>query len=56
MEKKRLATNGRNFTKWDLNLTILLKAAQKTYVLDAPLGAPPADEAPDEDKNVFLTR
>src|SRR4051812_39510132 len=24
MEKERLATNGRNFTKWDLNLRILL--------------------------------
>jgi len=56
MEKERLATNGSNFTNWDLNLRILLKAAQKTYVLDAPLGAPPADDAPDEEKNVFLTR
>ena len=56
MEKERLATNGSNFTNWDLNLRILLKAAQKTYVFDAPLGAPPADDAPDEEKNVFLTR
>ena len=56
MEKERLATNGSNFTNWDLNLRILLKDAQKTYVLDAPLGAPPADDAPDEEKNVFLTR
>src|SRR3954471_15083126 len=56
MEKERLATNGSNFTNWDLNLRILLKAAQKTYVLDAPLRASPVDDAPDEEKNVFLTR
>src|SRR5438132_13441195 len=56
MEKEKLATNGSNFTNWALNLRILLNAAQKSYVLEAPLGAPPADDAPEEEKNIFLTR
>ena len=47
MEKEKLATNGSTFTNWALNLRILLNAAQKSYVLEAPLGAPPADDAPD---------
>jgi hypothetical protein len=55
MEKEKLATNGRNFTSWALNLRILLNASQKGYVLEAPLGNPPAEDAPDEEKNVFLT-
>ena len=56
MEKEKLANNGSNFTNWALNLRILLTACQKLYVLDAPLGAPPADDAPDDEKNVFLTQ
>ena len=38
MEKEKLATNGSNFTEWAMNLRILLSAAQKQYVLEAPLG------------------
>ncbi len=56
MEKEKLATNGSNFTNWALNLRILLNASQKGYVLEAPLGNPPAEDAPEEEKNVFLTR
>jgi hypothetical protein len=56
MEKEKLATNGSNFTNWALNPRILLNAAQKSYVLEAPMGTPPADDASDEEKNVFLTR
>jgi hypothetical protein len=56
MEKEKLATNGSNFTNWALNLRILLTASQKSYVLEAPLGNLPAEDAPDEEKNVFLTR
>ncbi len=55
MKKEKLATNGSNFTNWALNLRILLNASQRSYVLEAPLGAPPADDASDEEKNVFLT-
>ena len=53
MEKEKLATNGRNFTDWAMNLRILLTAAQKQYVLEALLVPPPAPDAPDEEKNVY---
>ena len=56
LEKEKLKNNGSNFTDWFRNLRIILNAGQKTYVLDAPLGAPPAADAPDEVKNVYLTR
>src|SRR3954465_3851068 len=56
MEKEKLATNGSNFTEWAMNLRILLSAAQKQYVLEAPLGPPPLYDAPDEEKNIYLTR
>jgi hypothetical protein len=36
-------------------LRILLNASQKSYVLEAPLGNPPAEDAPNEEKNIFLT-
>jgi hypothetical protein len=55
-KKEKLATNGSNFTSWALNLRILLNAAKKSYVLGAPLGKPPVEDAPVEDKNIFLTR
>ena len=38
------------------NLRILISAPQKQYVLEAPLGPPPAPDAPDEEKNVYVTR
>jgi hypothetical protein len=53
MEKEKLATNGSNFTNWALNLRILLNASQKGYVLEAPLGNPPTEDAPNEEK-MFL--
>ena len=56
MEKEKLANNGSNFTNWALNLRILLTACKKLYVLDAPLGDQPADDASEEDKNVYLTQ
>ena len=56
MEKEKLANNGSNFTNWALNLRILLTACKKLYVLEAPLGDQPADDASEEDKNVFLTQ
>ena len=46
MEKEKLAMNGSNFIDWAMNLRILLTATQKQYVLDAP----------DEEKNVYVTR
>jgi hypothetical protein len=55
MEKEKLATHGSKFTNWALNLRILLNASQRSYVLEAPLGAPPADDASDEEKMIFHT-
>ena len=41
--KAKLKDDGRNYTDWVCNLGIILIAAQKNYVLDAPLGErPPA--------------
>ena len=56
MEKEKLANNRSNFTNWALNLRILLTACKKLYVLDAPLGDQPANDASEEDKNVYLTQ
>ena len=41
LEKVKLKDDGSNFVDWAHNLRIILTAAQKAYVLDAPLGAPP---------------
>ena len=42
LEKAKLKDDGRNYTDWVRNLRIILIAAQKNYVLEAPLGVPPA--------------
>src|SRR3954466_6623481 len=54
LEKEKLKNNESNFTDWFRNLRIVLNAGNLTYVLDAPLGDPPANNATDEVKNVFL--
>ena len=41
LEKEKLRDDGSNFADWLRNLRIILTAAQKAYVLDAPLGVPP---------------
>ena len=56
LEKEKLKNNGSNFADWFRNLRIVLTAGNLTYVLDAPLGDPPAATATDEVKNVYLTR
>src|SRR3954466_10141052 len=56
IEKEKLNNNGSNFADWFRNLRIVLNAGNLTYVLDAPLGDPPADDATDEVKNVYRTR
>ena len=38
VEKAKLKDDGSNYTDWVSNLRIILIAAQKNYVLDAPLG------------------
>ena len=42
LEKAKFKDDGRNYTDWVRNLRIILIAAQKNYVLEAPLGARPA--------------
>ena len=42
LEKAKLKDDGRNYTDWVCNLRIILIAAQKNYVFDAPLGDKPA--------------
>src|SRR4051812_41573284 len=56
LEKEKLKNNGSNFTDWFRNLRIVPSAGNLTYVLDAPLGDPPAADATDDVKNVFLAR
>ena len=56
LEKEKLKNNGSNFAEWFRNLRIVLTAGNLTYVLDAPLGDPPAADATDEVKNVYLAR
>src|SRR3990172_13074391 len=48
LEKAKLKDDGSNYADWVRNLRIILIAAQKAYVLDAPLGAaPPAGSTAD---------
>ena len=41
LEKAKLKDDGSEYTEWVRNLRIILIAAQKNYVLEAPLGARP---------------
>ena len=41
LEKAKLKDDGSNYTDWVRNLRIILIAAQKNYVLEAPLGDKP---------------
>src|SRR6266496_1298909 len=56
LEKAKLKDDGCNYTDWVPNLRIILIAAQKNYVLEAPLGARPAADATDDIKNVWQTK
>ena len=42
LEKAKLKDDGSNYTDWVRNLRIIHIAAQKIYVLEAPLGDKPA--------------
>ena len=52
LEKAKLKDDGSNYTDWVRNLRIILIAAQKNYVLEAPLGARPPARATPEVMNV----
>ena len=42
LEKSKMKNDGSNYTDWVRNLRIILIAAKKTYLLEAPLGDAPA--------------
>ena len=52
LEKAKLKDDGSNYTNWVRNLRIILIAAQKNYVLDAPLGDGPIAGADPDVMNV----
>ncbi|XP_071678209.1 uncharacterized protein [Lolium perenne] len=56
LEKEKLKNNGSNFTNWFHNTRIVFTVGQLLYVLNAPLSDTHAKTAPDEVKNVYLTR
>ena len=56
LEKAKLKDDGRNYTDWVHNLRIILIAAQKNYVLEAPLGARPAAGATPDVMNVWQSK
>ena len=56
LEKAKLKDDGSNYTEWVRNLRIILIAAQKNYVLEAPLGARPAADATNNVKNVWQSK
>src|SRR5215216_498409 len=56
LEKAKSKYDGRNYTDWVRNLRIILIAAQKNYVLDAPLGERPAAGADADVLNVWQAR
>ena len=52
LKKTKLKYDGSNCTDWVRNLRIILIAAQKNYVLEAPLGAKPAAGATPDVMNI----
>ena len=56
LEKAKLKDDGINYTDWDRNLRIILIAAQKNYVLDAPLGERPDAGVEADLMNVWQAR
>ena len=56
LERAKLKDDGSNYTDWVRNLRIILIAAQKNYVLEAPLGAKPAAGAMLDVINVWQSK
>ena len=56
LEKARLKDDGSNYTDWVRNLRIILIAAQKNYVQEAPLSAKPAAGATLDVMNVWQSK
>ena len=53
LEKTKLKDDGSNYSDWVWNLRIILIAAKKQYVLEAPLSAKPAAGATPDVMNVW---
>ena len=56
LEKAKLKDDGSNYMDWVHNLRIILIAAQKNYVLDAPLGDGPITGVDADVMNVWLAQ
>ena len=56
LEKEKLKDDGSNYSDWVCHLRIILIAAQKNYVLKAPLGAKPAAGATADVMNVWQSK
>ena len=56
LEKAKSKDDGSNYTDWVRNLRIILIAAQKNCVLDAPLGDRPIAGADADVMNVWLAQ
>ena len=56
LEKAKLKDDGSNYIDWVHNLRIILIAAQKNYVLDAPLGEKPIAGADADVMNIWLAQ
>ena len=56
LEKTKLKGDGSNYTDWVRNLRIILIAAKRSYVLEAPLGDAPAPDADQDVLNVWQSR
>ena len=56
LEKNKLKDDSRNDADWVHDLRIILIAAQKNYVLDAPLGDGPIARAEADVMNVWQAR
>ncbi|KAK1685764.1 hypothetical protein QYE76_046612 [Lolium multiflorum] len=54
--ERKLKSNGSNFTDWFRHVRIFLSGGNLQFVLDAPLGDPPAEDESDEVKAVYATR
>ena len=56
LENAKLKYYGSNYMEWVRNLRIILIAAQKNYVLDAPLGERPTAGTEPDVMNVWQAR
>ena len=56
LDKAKLKDDGSNYMDWVHNLRIILMAAHKNYVLEAPLGARPAAGATPDVMNIWQSK